>query len=209
MSEVDEFKNALIDNLPHLRAFAHMLARNHALAEDLVQDTVVQALANRNQFRPGTNLKGWLIIILRNRFFNEMRRSSRKTEVALENQGDRAPVDGGQEARVEVRDFNKAFWTLPPAQREALVLVGASGFSYEEAAAIAGCPVGTMKSRVSRARLDLQQQLNGVENPDAWSGANGRRAAAPNRRPVDPQRCTGAGAVSLSSDAPALRVGRR
>jgi RNA polymerase sigma-70 factor, ECF subfamily len=155
----DEFKLELVENLPHLRAFAHLIARNHALAEDLVQDTIVRALANRHQFKPGTNLKGWLIIILRNRFFNEMRRSSRKSEVSMENHGDMSVVDGGQEVTVEIRDFNAAFKKLPPTQREALVLVGASGFSYEEAAEIARCPVGTMKSRVSRARSRLSELL--------------------------------------------------
>ena len=170
MSELDEFKIGLIECLPHLRAFARMLSRDPVWAEDLVQDTIVQALANRGQFRPGTNLRGWLIIILRNRFFNEMRRSSRKSEISGEALGDIAAIDGDQEARLEIRDFTRAFRKLPPAQREALTLVGASGFSYEEAAAIAGCPPGTMKSRVSRARRDLQQQLNGVEDADAWTG---------------------------------------
>src|SRR6202040_269128 len=102
-----------------------------------------------------------LIIILRNRFFNEMRRSSRKSEGHVEHLGDIAAIDGGQEVSIELRDFNRAFRKLPPAQREAVTLVGASGFSYEEAAAIAGCPIGTMKSRVSRARLDLQLALDG------------------------------------------------
>jgi RNA polymerase sigma-70 factor (ECF subfamily) len=164
MSDSDEFKLGLLENLPHLRAFARMIARDQTLAEDLVQDTVVQALANREQFRPGTNLRGWLIVILRNRFFNEMRRSSRRSEIGVEQLSDAIAIPGGQEVGVEIRDFNRAFGNLPPAQREALALVGASGFSYEEAAAIAGCPVGTMKSRVSRARLDLQHALNGVIN---------------------------------------------
>ncbi len=160
MSDLDQFKTDLLETLPHLRAFARMLARDHTLAEDLVQDTVVQALANREQFRPGTNLRGWLIIILRNRFYNELRRSSRKSEVGVEHLSDVAAVDGGQEISVEVRDFQRAFRELPAAQREALTLVGASGFSYQEAAEIAGCPIGTLKSRVSRARLDLQRALN-------------------------------------------------
>jgi RNA polymerase sigma-70 factor (ECF subfamily) len=162
MSDLDQFKSDLLDTLPHLRAFARMLARDHTLAEDLVQDTVVQALANRQQFKPGTNLRGWLIIILRNRFYNELRRSSRKSEVGVEHLSDIATVDGGQEISVEVRDFQRAFRQLPAAQREALTLVGASGFSYQEAAEIAGCPIGTLKSRVSRARLDLQHALNGT-----------------------------------------------
>ena len=162
MSDLDQFKTDLLETLPHLRAFARMLARDHTLAEDLVQDTVVQALANRGQFKPGTNLRGWLIIILRNRFYNELRRSSRKSEVGVEHLSDVAAVDGGQEISVEVRDFQRAFRELPAAQREALTLVGASGFSYQEAAEIAGCPIGTLKSRVSRARLDLQHALNGT-----------------------------------------------
>ena len=162
MSDLEQFKNDLLETLPHLRAFARMLARDHTLAEDLVQDTVVQALANRGQFKPGTNLRGWLIIILRNRFYNELRRSSRKSEVGVEHLSDVAAVDGGQEISVEVRDFQRAFRELPAAQREALTLVGASGFSYQEAAEIAGCPIGTLKSRVSRARLDLQRALNGT-----------------------------------------------
>jgi len=137
-----------------------------------VQDTIVRALANRHQFKPGTNLKGWLIIILRNRFFNEMRRSSRKSEVSMEHQIDLAVIDGGQEISVEIRDFNAAFRQLPPTQREALVLVGATGFSYEEAAEIAHCPVGTMKSRVSRARAELEAKLHGVEMPEKWAGIN-------------------------------------
>jgi RNA polymerase sigma-70 factor, ECF subfamily len=170
MSDPDEFKAGLIECLPHLRAFARLLSRDSVWAEDLVQDTVVQALANRGQFHPGTNLRGWLIIILRNRFFNEARRSSRKSEISAEPLGDIAAVDGDQETRLEIRDFNRAFRKLPPAQREALVLVGASGFSYDEAAAIAGCPAGTMKSRVSRARRELEQQLNGTECTTGWTG---------------------------------------
>jgi len=190
----DEFKNELVENLPHLRAFAHLIARNHALAEDLVQDTIVRALANRHQFKPGTNLKGWLIIILRNRFFNEMRRSSRKSEVGMEHQGDLAAVSGGQEIGVEIRDFNRAFRKLPPTQREALVLVGASGFSYEEAAEITGCPVGTMKSRVSRARAELEASLHGAEMPEKWAGLS---QLGDEERP----RTTAAGAVATPRTA--------
>jgi RNA polymerase sigma-70 factor (ECF subfamily) len=167
MPSTDEFKDGLLDNLPHLRAFARMLARDQVFAEDLVQDTMMQALAKRSQFRPGTNLRGWLTIILRNRFYNEMRRSSRKSEISVEQLGEIVAVNGNQEVNLEIRDFYRVFGTLPAAQREALALVGASGFSYEEAASIAGCPTGTMKSRVSRARLELGQALNGIKAPAA------------------------------------------
>jgi RNA polymerase sigma-70 factor, ECF subfamily len=192
MSDTDEFIEGLLTNLPHLRAFARMIARDHALAEDLVQDTVMQALAKRSQFRPGTNLKGWLIIILRNRFFNEMRRSSRKCEISVEHLGDIAEISGGQEINIEIRDFNRAFRQLPLAQREALTLVGASGFSYEEAAEIAGCPIGTMKSRVSRARLDLQEALKGVISAVTWKTPGVPHEIAPRPRP-DQDRAAASG----------------
>lgn len=158
----DEFRDAMLDAIPHLRAFARALARDIVLADDLVQDTIVNALSHRDQFRPGTNLRGWLIIILRNIFFNERRRSRHKFEIAVEYLPDVASVRGSQDARIELRDFNRAFARLPAAQREALMLVGASGFSYEEAAELVGCPVGTLKSRVSRARADLQQAMDGA-----------------------------------------------
>src|SRR5580658_1074803 len=198
-ADSDEFSAGVLRNLPHLRAFARMIARDHALAEDLVQDTVVQALAKRSQFRSGTNLKGWLIIILRNRFFNEMRRSRRKSEVYVEHPGNFTAIDGGQEINIEIRDFKSAFGRLPPAQREALVLVGASGFSYAEAAAIAGCPIGTMKSRVARARMDLQSGLDGIDTD--WKAPRVRRIApAEVREPIHP-RASASGAVGLTGRA--------
>ena len=188
MSEIDEFKSALINNLPHLRAFARMISKDHTLAEDLVQDTVVQALDKRCQFRIGTNLRAWLIIILRNRFFNEMRRFSRKSEISVEHPLDLATVDGGQEVRVEIRDFNRAFRKLPSPQREALVLVGASGFSYEEAAGIAGCPTGTMKSRVARARQSLQVQIQGCEYPAVRHDRGGQLEPLVSTAPIERAR---------------------
>src|SRR5579859_6341563 len=120
MSDSDPFKDGLLEAIPHLRAFARLLARDKVLAEDLVQDTLVRALANRAQFRPGTNLRGWLIIILRNRFFNEMRRSRHKMKLALDNLGGVDVVNGAQEVSVEFRDFRRAFAALPATQREAL-----------------------------------------------------------------------------------------
>jgi RNA polymerase sigma-70 factor (ECF subfamily) len=161
MSEGDAFKADLIDHLPHLLAFAQMMARDRAFAEDLVQDTILLALNNRAQFQPGTNLRAWLTVILRNRFFNEIRRSQRRAEVALDAAGPAEAVGGGQEARIELLEFQRAFRRLPAEQREALALVAASGFSYPEAAAIAGCPTGTVKSRVARARDLLAQALGG------------------------------------------------
>ncbi|MBU6507397.1 MAG: sigma-70 family RNA polymerase sigma factor [Alphaproteobacteria bacterium] len=157
----------IVPFLPHLRAFARMLARDRTLADDLVQETVVRALSHAHQFQPGTNLKAWLTTILRNAYFTEKRSQGRVAQLDVDVARDSTTVSGGQEWHLRMRDFEGAFNTLSPVQREALVLVGASGFSYEQAAAMAGCAVGTMKSRVSRARLQLQTLLDGVDGPRA------------------------------------------
>ncbi|HTH97097.1 MAG TPA: sigma-70 family RNA polymerase sigma factor [Stellaceae bacterium] len=159
--DAEEMHQGILEALPHLRAFAHLLARDRTLAEDLVQDTIVRALTCRHQFAPGTNLRGWLTVILRNRYFNELRRRSRKAESHVEFDWGVGCVEGGQEEQLKIRDFKRAFAALPDTQREALLLVGASGLSYDEAAAIIDCPVGTIKSRVSRARLFLEKALEG------------------------------------------------
>ncbi|HMA48755.1 MAG TPA: sigma-70 family RNA polymerase sigma factor, partial [Magnetospirillaceae bacterium] len=149
----------LVANIPYLRAFAHLLVKDHFLAEDVVQDTLVRALASRTQFRPGTNLRGWLTIILRNRYFNLRRRRGFHAEIPMDVELVGGGSSGGQEERLEMRDFERAFGTLPAAQQKALALVGANGLSYEEAAKVTGCMEGTMKSRVSRARGQLMHLL--------------------------------------------------
>jgi len=156
-----DLNQSVVEHLPHLRAFALLLARERALADDLVQEAVVRALSHAHQFQPGTNFKAWISTILRNSYFNEIRHRNRVSQISASDEIDDQTVSGGQEEHLEIRDFNRAFHTLTSVQREALVLVGASGFSYEEAAEIAGCAVGTMKSRVSRARTQLHDMLNG------------------------------------------------
>lgn len=173
MAYVDPFHQGILECLPHLRGFAHLLARNHAMAEDLVHDTVVRAISARDQFQPGTNMRGWLIVILRNHYFNDLRRSTVRLTVSLEICPSEASMSGGQEENIEMRDLERHFNRLPAHQREALLLVGINGCSYEEAAAYAGCAVGTMKSRVSRARLDLRIALDG----------DGRRSITPRGSP--------------------------
>lgn len=152
----------IVPYLPHLRAFARMLAQDRSLADDLVQETVVRALSHAHQFQPGTNLKAWLTTILRNAYFTEKRSQGRVAQLGAEVAREVSVASGGQEWHLRMRDFEGAFNTLPAVQREALVLVGASGFSYEQAAGMVGCAVGTMKSRVSRARLQLQNLLDGA-----------------------------------------------
>jgi RNA polymerase sigma-70 factor (ECF subfamily) len=153
-----QFQDLLVEQLPHLRACARMLARNPTLADDLVQETALRALTNVDKFAPGTNLKAWLATILRNQFYDELRGRARFAAYA-EAVPPMAGCDGDQEARIALREFERAYYALPAVQREALSLVGASGFSYDEAAKIAGCAVGTIRSRVSRARVQLGRRL--------------------------------------------------
>jgi len=163
MGGSDQFSQDIVENLPNLRAFARLLSRDHTMAEDMVQDTVVRALTCKAQFQPGTNLRGWLTVMLRNRYFNHLRRASHRVETQADLEAVSGGRSGGQEEALEFRDFKRVFGTLPPAQREALTLVGASGLSYEEAAQTIGCAVGTVKSRVSRARLQMQAVLDGKD----------------------------------------------
>ncbi len=165
MTVAKQFNDEILACVPHLRAFARFLARDETRAQDLVQDTIMRALAKAHQFDPGTNLKAWLTIILRNGFYNDLRRAGRRAEVSLEVTGDLTSTPARQEVALEVRDFKRAFERLSASHREALLLVGASGFSYQDAARITGCALGTMKSRVSRARLELHRLMDGGPLP--------------------------------------------
>nr|WP_298688498.1 sigma-70 family RNA polymerase sigma factor [uncultured Dongia sp.] len=151
----------LLDVIPHLRAFARSLTRNRDQADDLTHDAVVRALAAIDQFTPGTNFKAWMFTILRNLYYNECRKRWIKSTPIDEMAGDEPSIGPTQEANLEFNDFRRAFWQLNADQREVLILVGASGFSYEEAAEVCNCRVGTVKSRVSRARAELKQILDG------------------------------------------------
>ena len=153
------FPDDVANNVPRLKKFAWRLARNRSDAHDLVQETVLRALLHADQFRPGTNLRAWLNTILRNCFFNERRLRFRFEPIDASLVVGAVGISGDQELRVYMKNVSRRFADLPSAQREALVLVGANGYSYENAAEIAGCPVGTMKSRVSRARIDLRDAL--------------------------------------------------
>ncbi len=169
----DDLHRSVIEQLPHLRAFAVLLTHDRSLADDLVQEAAVRALAHADQFQPGTNFKAWITTILRNSYFNVVRQRSRvapMTAVAPETE---PTTSGGQEEQLDLRDFERAFKYLPQAQREALMLVGAGGFSYEAAAEVAGCAVGTMKSRVARGRTQLTRILDGDVDGDhdEWPGA--------------------------------------
>jgi RNA polymerase sigma-70 factor (ECF subfamily) len=156
-------KDDIVAALPLLRAFGRSLTGNHDRADDLVQETVMRALANQDKFQPGTNLHAWLVTILRNQFYSDGRRKRREVEDVDGSYAAQLSDIPGQDGKVELVDFLRALQLLPDEQREALILVGASGFSYEETAAICDVRVGTIKSRVSRARLRLEAILEGKE----------------------------------------------
>jgi RNA polymerase sigma-70 factor (ECF subfamily) len=159
MSEAITFKTDLLAAIPSLRAFAVSLSQNADKADDLVQETLVKAWDKQSSFQPGTNLKAWLFTILRNEFYSQMRKRGREVQDSDGIMTARLAVHPSQHGLLDLEDFRSALQTLPEDQREAIILIGASGFSYEEAAEICGCAVGTIKSRVSRARSRLQEIL--------------------------------------------------
>jgi len=154
------FKRDLLATLPSLRAFAVSLTGRHDKADDLVQDTIMKAWAKQSSFELGTNIKAWLFTILRNEFYSQMRKRGREVQDSEGIFTERLSVHPAQYGSMDLQDFKKALDSLPADQREAVILIGASGFSYEEAADICNCAIGTMKSRVSRARSRLQELLN-------------------------------------------------
>jgi RNA polymerase sigma-70 factor, ECF subfamily len=160
-------RNDLLGLVPNLRAFAMSLCGNHERADDLVQETLLKAWGHLDSFQEGTNLRAWLFTILRNSYFSEMRKRRREVEDADGKKAATLSVAPAQQGHVDMQDFRKALDLLPPDQREALVLVGAAGMSYEETAEIAHCAVGTVKSRVNRARLKLANLL-GIDGADAF-----------------------------------------
>lgn len=168
-------RDAVLAAIPSLRAFAISLSGNVDRADDLVQETLLRAFANIHSFQPGTNLSAWLFTILRNLFRSEYRRRRREVEDTDGSYADSLKSQPEQNGRVEFEEFRTALARLPQDQREALVLVGASGFSYEEAAAICGCAVGTIKSRVNRARTRLADLL-AIESSDDFGPDHATRA---------------------------------
>ena len=166
MTSEKDPRDELIEHLGPLRAFAMSLTRNSSAADDLVQDTIEKAWKNMDKFKPGTNLRAWLFTIQRNAFYSIRRKAKREV----------ADIDGvmaaglaekpAHDGRLAMNDFRNAFEQLPDEQREALMLVGASGFAYEEAAEMCGVAVGTIKSRANRGRRKLAELLHMEEGED-------------------------------------------
>ncbi|MFL5236236.1 MAG: sigma-70 family RNA polymerase sigma factor [Rhizomicrobium sp.] len=172
-----QFKKDLLELIPFLRAFARSLCGNQETADDLAQETLVKAWQARDMFAPGTNLKAWLFTILRNQFYSDRRRAWRQAPWDQEA-AERIPGSAGEQSwAAELSDTARALSCLSDEQREALILVGAGGFSYEDAAHICNCAVGTVKSRVARARKSLIAILEGDETlPPAMQATEGDAA---------------------------------
>ena len=169
-AERAQFKRDLTEVVPHLRAFARGLCGHPDLADDLVQETLLKSWAAQDRFQPGTSIRAWTFVILRNAYLTEMRRNRFRGDYD-ETAAERIlTAPAGQEEPIHLSDLHRALQALPPERREALLLVGAGGFSYDEAAEICGCALGTIKSRVGRARAALNDMLSKGELPDQSHG---------------------------------------
>lgn len=149
----------LLRCLPHLRIFARYLTKDRSRASDLEQETVAKALKAAHQFQAGTNLKSWMMTIMRNQFYSDIRRNRVQVQIFDEVSETALATGPPQELSLELFDFRRAFWQLDEHHRRVLILVGVGGLTYEIAASAVDCPVGTMKSRVHRARRELRRIL--------------------------------------------------
>lgn len=166
------FRDELLEHMPAIRGFARTFERDAARADDLVQDTLMKAWANRENYKPGTNMKAWLFTILRNVYISYYRKKRREVEDTDGAMTASLAEKGRQEGHMAVLKLREALAELPDEQRESLIMVGAAGFSYDEAAEIAGVAAGTIKSRVSRARARLTELL-GEADGHSGAGATG------------------------------------
>lgn len=173
MTQREDFKSDLLASVPNLRAFALSLSGASDRADDLVQETLVKAWHKQDTFQPGTNIRAWLFTILRNEFYSQMRKRGREVSDAEGALTEAMATHPDQLGKLDLADMKNALQMLPDDQREAIILIGASGLSYEEAAEVCGCAVGTVKSRVSRARTRLADILDVNDSseygPDAIS----------------------------------------
>jgi RNA polymerase sigma-70 factor (ECF subfamily) len=175
----EDFRQLLVAHLPHLRAVARALTGHRDRADDLVNDTILKALSAESQFRSGTNIKAWLITILRNHYINGLRRSRIEVETVDEIPEAALPTEPNQEHVVAMNEVVAALMSMSVEHREILVLVSAAGLSYEEAAEVCGCAIGTIKSRLNRARSELKRVLessHGIAKQPSCGPAALRRA---------------------------------
>ena len=177
METTTEFRELLIAALPHMRAYARSLTGSADQADDLVQDTALRLMGAQEQYRQGTNFRAWAIAALRNRFI-DLRRRARFHGGSIDD------IDtslfahpASQETIVYFEETAREFWRLTPAHREIITMVGINGMSYEQVAQVLGCPIGTVRSRLARARAELQAAIDGREAAAAKPAAPQRRGA--------------------------------
>ncbi len=170
-------RDRLAGAIPKLRAFAISLARDATMADDLVQDTILKAWSNIEKFDPATNLDAWLFTILRNTFYSSLRKTRREVQDSDGVHASGLSVKPAHDSHMAMQEFLKAFDKLSPEHREVLILVGASGFSCEEASEMMGVAIGTVKSRASRARKRLAELLHLKDGEDMFSGTDGATQA--------------------------------
>ena len=169
MSSVASWRDEVVGMIPALRAFAWSLSHNGSDADDLVQDTLIKAWSNREKFEPGTNLRAWLFTILRNTYYTNVLRRRREVRDEMGEYAGALRTPPTQDWSVAMRSLQEALQQLPSEHREALILVGAAGLSYEEAAEICGCALGTIKSRVNRARARLLKIMDADSPTDVMA----------------------------------------
>jgi RNA polymerase sigma-70 factor (ECF subfamily) len=161
-----DWRDEVVGMIPALRAFAWSLSHNGSDADDLVQDTLIKAWTHRDRYEPGSNLRAWLFTILRNTYYTQVTRRRREVRDETGEYASTLKTPPSQDWTVAMHALQAALLELPAEHREALILVGAAGLSYEEAAQICGCALGTIKSRVSRARVRLLKIMAADEAGD-------------------------------------------
>jgi RNA polymerase sigma-70 factor (ECF subfamily) len=166
MTAPTSWRDDVVELIPALRAFAWSLCHNGSDADDLVQDTLIKAWSNREKFEPGTNLRAWLFTILRNTYYSAVVRRRREVRDETGEYANTLKTPATQDWSMAMQALQAALQKLPDEHREALILVGAAGLSYEEAAEICGCALGTIKSRVNRARARLLKIMEADEAAD-------------------------------------------
>jgi RNA polymerase sigma-70 factor (ECF subfamily) len=160
-------RSEFVTLIPALRAFARTLSRDGSDADDLVQETLMKGIANINRFQPGTNMKSWLFTIMRNTFYTRVKKANREGPGLLDCASSRPAIAPSQEWSLHSQEMAHAIEALPDDQRQVIVLIGVLGTSYDEAASICGCAIGTIKSRLSRARSRLLETLGETSSQSA------------------------------------------
>lgn len=169
MTATTSWRDDVVELIPALRAFAWSLSHNGSDADDLVQDTLIKAWSNRDKFEPGTNLRAWLFTILRNTYYSAVVRRKREVRDETGEYANTLKTPATQDWSLAMQALQAALQKLPAEHREALILVGAAGLSYEEAAEICGCALGTIKSRVNRARARLLKIMDAEDASDVMA----------------------------------------